>query len=547
VAYNSFKDSQATRARLARPQIEAMLCGVVRDEAIYIQVREHLAPGTFSQVGEAHFELLLESLYDLIDEGRYKPAEVPHPAMAMQIQHKLTYEGFSVEDRLEDEIFGTDDDPGLLHWIYSYPAEDINRDFILDLVRGFLMERTINAEIRDLVGDDPDEVRLGIEDKLAEFVVKTEIIKSVGVSHSYEFMPEVYQATPIVRFPTGASWIDNRLGGHACGDVNGVIGVFGGGKTTTGTMLTVNAADYFRSRVLEDPGSRPKVAVFLTYEEHPARDVRPRLFCAAASIWKETVEEMTSFDDLSRTGNLRDYERKWWDEQGVTDPALRLGERERLQAAASRLNAHIRIEDMRAPGRGGGGVPEIVGRLESLRQTKQVDIGLVVIDYVNAMARRRLKHTGAELDKKMRAEVVGLPEDIKQQVAERYGCPVWLLQQYNAEANKKSAGAKMHIADSAESRMFGENLAFCIGIGVFDPDTKVGQAHFVKARRRGVQGTSCFIQLIGELGQIRDVDDDYVVSGNRIIARRDASMIQGALPAAAARRPTADASIFGGF
>jgi hypothetical protein len=122
---------------------------------------------------------------------------------------------------------------------------------------------------------------------------------------------------------------------------------------------------------------------------------------------------------------------------------------------------------------------------------------------------------------------MGLPEDFKQQVAERFCCPVWLLQQFNADANKKSEGAKMHMVDSAECRTFGENLAFCVAFGAINPDNKVGKIHYVKSRRKGVQGRYGFIRLVGELGYIVDVDDDYTVQGDSIVEKKLVQQIHG--------------------
>jgi hypothetical protein len=315
------------------------------------------------------------------------------------------------------------------------------------------------------------------------------------------------------------------LGGQVIGDVNGLIGTYGGGKTTALTQLVVMTGRYFLTQA-ESSGKKPKLAVLITYEE-PEDRIRPRCLACAARISKTRMEELEDLGQLSRKGKLRDYELAMYRNDGKENYQELPGEYERYLAAKADLNLSMRIMDMRSGRRGAGWIDELAAFLRRYQDQHDVEFGMIAIDYVNAMCRRHIKGIGKDVDRYLRHYAHETPLEAEEKLATPFQCPVWLAQQFNSEANKRSPTAKMSIADASEANTFGENLVFCVAFGTLDPKTSALQVHYVKSRRRGVQGRTGIVKLEGDMGRIVSADHLYVVENDQIISKSIKTHFEG--------------------
>jgi hypothetical protein len=525
---------QTTRPRMLKQRRDELVVMCVRMARLCAEARLTLHPEHFSLPGERPHQIIIRHLWALLDAG-YSPGEVPYSAFCDVIAQELI--GLRPEDLDQPWVGETINDPGQPGWeheppgllwtAYNYDVSQFNDKYAFETLKLFLEERAVADATAGLVAAAGSRVPLQYADELKGIVAIAGRIEAIGTSPFLVPMPEDWEPEPLIYFPTGARWIDDRLGGQVAGDVNGLIGMFGGGKTTAMTQIAVGTRRYFFNEALKS-GKKPKVALMVTYEE-PGALIRPRVVSCAARISKTKLEEQT-LADLTHTGKLDDYEIELYrDEAPDLDPGTLPGEYERFMATRDMVNQTVRIVEMREEGRGYGWVDELAAYIDRFRHEEDIEIGVVCIDYVNAMCRRYVDTLRNVRDKQyeLRDRAQKTPFRVEELIARKFDCPVWLAQQFSGEANKKAPTAKIMLADASEARSFGENLVFCIGFGTTEPLTKVIQVTYVKSRRKGVQGSTSLVQLEGDLGRLVPADHRYEVQGDQIVDRRIKNQFQG--------------------
>jgi hypothetical protein len=127
----------------------------------------------------------------------------------------------------------------------------------------------------------------------------------------------------------------------------------------------------------------------------------------------------------------------------------------------------------------------------------------------------------------------------KMDLAERFGCTVWLIQQLSGDANRRSAAARLTHADAGEARDFAENLVNCMVFGVKDGETGACRVFYTKGRRSENQGTDTLIGLDGGFGRTVSAAGSYRVHNDKIVQARLFNEIHGEPPKVAAGPPIA--------
>jgi hypothetical protein len=522
------------RGRMLLQRRDDLICMLVRMPDFCAEARRSLLPEHFAVEGERPHQTIVEHLYALLDAGTYEPGTVPMAALYDSITaHLFGKPDAELAEPWVGELLnrpdmpdGTDLSPGLLWRVYHADLGAFSREFAWETLRQFLEERAVVDHAYRLISGFGGRIPDNYPKLFRDIADNATRIEAIGTDPFRLPMPEGWTPRPLERFPTGCAWIDKLLEGQVAGDVNGLIGVFSGGKTTAVTQLVVMTGSYFL-KVAERAGVTPKIAVLASYEERE-ETMRPRIMSCAARVSKNKLEEIKSFDELTRRGKLDDYEIRLYAGQDQHDLANLDGEYERLMAAMADLNRCVRFIDMREKGRGRGWISELASYLARLRDEQHVEIGLVCIDYVNAMCRRHLSAEGKDFDRNLRHYISMTPGEAEEKIAKPFHCPVWLAQQFSGEANKKTPTARLTIADSGEATTFGENLVFCIGFGAIHPQHRVQMIHCLKARRRGGTGRTGIIRIDGDLGRILDVDHLFSVQGGEIVDRRIAERFEGA-------------------
>jgi hypothetical protein len=237
----------------------------------------------------------------------------------------------------------------------------------------------------------------------------------------------------------------------------------------------------------------------------------------AARIRKSTMESLKSLDQLSRTGKLHPYELAMYGDMKVTDPAQMDGEYERLMKANAQVGQNFHMMDMRKDGRGTGWIPELASYIAQHVQRHDWAIDTIILDYTKIMCRRYLIARDKDPDRALRHLINETPMMAKLELAERFGCTVWLIQQLSGEANMRSPTARLGHAHAGEARDFAENLANCLVFGVKSGENGVCRVFYTKGRRSANQGKDTLVFLDGGSGRTVGVGDSYKIVRKRIV------------------------------
>lgn len=350
-------------------------------------------------------------------------------------------------------------------------------------------------------------------------------------------------------------------GGQAAEEVYAMAGPTGSSKTTTAVQMAVSQtkrfdAEYRRAvraynrQVRSQPKRkipRPKrkVAHIFTYEDdRPSMIIR--VLACAASIVQETfsstptgVLENPSRENLTGSsitdrmskgrGELKGYERELFSQQiSVEGIASVPGELDRFLAAARFLKKHLVLHDMRGGGKSGvgsGGVSELAGCLRTFSiENPDTVVGSVFIDYAKLLIGKQMDAEGKSKADHLRFATSAFPMQVKNQVAEQFKCPVWVLQQLDAAANALKPGRTASRISFPEAKDFLENMNFGFIASAVTAD------HYVVVdcvkHRRGPHVPKAVLKLRGNMCQIRSAADMVARADGTVISREEAGRVE---------------------
>lgn len=300
----------------------------------------------------------------------------------------------------------------------------------------------------------------------------------------------------------GISFLDKYMGGgDEPGEVMGLLGGFGTGKTTIGVMIAVEAAKRYYT-VIDNTRT---VSFLISYDER-IQSMRSRVLSYGAIIHRKSLETMRSLDDLSRTTSLRPYESYLFSQQlklhGQVD-----GERERAEKLLPIVNNHLVLVDMTGED-GTGGPAAIAARIRSECERRKCVAGRVVIDGVSAMVKRQIDADDDLGIADTRQLMADIPLHCRSKIAVAFGSPVWLLNGLSGEANRLLPSSLPHSTDAVATKVWAETLDFnfCIGL---QTDEQFALFGCDKHRRSSSQALS-ILKHEGAFNRLRNVSADYV-------------------------------------
>jgi hypothetical protein len=208
---------------------------------------------------------------------------------------------------------------------------------------------------------------------------------------------------------------------------------------------------------------------------------------------------------------MKDYERILYD-AAIQQNVPILFERQRFEVAKEALDSCWRIVNMTGsdklnPARGAGYVQEI-GNIILQDQAalkaagRRVHVAMVLVDYALVAIDRYINAVGKS-NEDTKYFVKKMPSHMKNQIAARHNCPVWILQQLNTEAQAAPPGRLPRITDSAEGKAFAEACDFLFAIGTADND-RYAVFGGLKTRREEKQ-PPIVVRVRGDMGVIEDV------------------------------------------
>jgi hypothetical protein len=437
-------------------------------------------------------------------------------------------EAFSDDDLTEaDEFIAT---------MYDFPEESLNDKVAFGWLRKFLEDRLV------------DTIREALTTPMTPMDMTTRINNWATQSSSYQSLdgqrlkvafPEGWDAEEdafIDKRPTGLSIFDSFTdGGDAAGEVYGLLGPYGGGKTTTAVMLTAQRAKDAYTRWIGNAQQGPVGLSFHFSYEEPVANLRLRVLSYIAEIPKRTLEaaiRLRNYEGFSRATALKPYEQRRY-AVAIRSGNPVHGELERFLWAQAVLNKCWRVVDMTGndrdhPGRGSGLVDEVAAIVRqevdmAARDGEQVTVDLALVDYVLAAIERHTDDTDA-----LRHYIRNFPMHMKTKVAIPFRCPGWIMHQLNPEANALAPGKMPKKTDASEGRAFAERLDFLFAIG---NATREGLAAFgpLKVRRVRMEAP-IVVQLDGDNAVLLDKRGEYAINerSNRIMRADEDRVIGGA-------------------
>ena len=433
-----------------------------------------------------------------------------------------------INESQEEMLFGDDPNTCILANIFDPEKEKLTYNTGEPIVKQFLMERAVaNSivsrvnEMRKFTGyvdmNEAENLR-----KLAEEATRIEYLSAeVAIEPLAPETSYFKNAKRLEMVPTGISWIDSRIGdGQRYGDVNGLIGPTGSGKTTLGSQIFVSNVKEAISQFQSTGENR--VCVFYTYEQK-SFDLQQKIFSNAFSIARSSITESDYLDKLSRgtlTHPLKDYER-----------GRRFGgqsEYERYNSERELYSQHGIIRNMSGvsdvcddarlrlikQNKGTGGIEEIVNDLHYIQDMRQQQFRAVFIDYLGLVMERQ--HQNSNDPKMMYYALKRFGDEVRQKIAGEFNCVVWLLHQMSGSANKIKPTTPLTHADSEGCRSLANNMANCLCLGTKDPGYRGGGSclylTFSKTRHSGDTGFDnkhLILQHDTVFARLENVTDTY--------------------------------------
>lgn len=460
------RDSQRKSSRtepLSAKQVELLLCGLLRNEFLFREAAEVLSADHFTNYGAVYALVWEAALRCWKSQGRIPFREQLEGEVDRMMAGGIVldeYQSASLERCVE--------------FFYDPRLDAIDADRWEKAVRGYLRDLMLDVAVDQIRAEvaGPDRPH-DPSSLIADFRRHVELALQASTPLPSAPYVEGWRPRGTERRSTGLPFLDEYMNGGDCpGELYGIVGPFKSAKTALGLAISIEGA--LRVQRSSAEGALG-LAYFASYELPADPTVRLRALCYAAEVPMDSIENPGDWDRLSVRGQLKPYERERFAHllaQGLDPP----GERERIDAAMAMLNRNWRILDMR--GREGcypgtGGAPELERIISAdLRALQRAGVAahaeVVVIDYLvlaveqqlcaNQYRPEHMRHLMREFIREAKA------------MADRLACPIWILQQLNAEENRRAPGSGTRSTGSAEFRSFAEKLAFSFTMGAKTKD-----------------------------------------------------------------------------
>ena len=523
--YDSQMLAAARRPYLTDKNKELLMALLMYNKDLYRAAAEMLKPESFDAY-DAHFGILWKCLVQLHEAV----GDLPTREMILAWVDELASGGGISEIELaslQDFLTRAEDLQKKNAALGKDLTEETYTRWGSEKLRQFL-EEALTREVRsELPGDSPD-MAVQMPSILLELRERYDRIQALDAAPVNLAFPTGWdQDTAIDVEPTMLKFIDVFMGGgSASAEVYGFMGPDGSCKTTILYMLAAEAAKRYYDEA--KAGGRKRVAFVFSYEDN-LPTMRRRIMGYAAGVMRKYFEVAKDYNkDLSHRDSLRDYEKLKHQTELLRGDVVD-GEYERVMELVPQFNDHLCLVD----GTGGryshggtGGVDEIAQRVGTELRARNALCGMVGVDYLLAAVDRYMRANNISPDHK-RHHVGAFPLSVKHKVAAPFNCHVWLLQQLAAAANSRASGASQHHTDAAEAKNFGENLDFCLQLGVPRQinEHKILSLECTKQRRWKTE-PRLFLEISHDYYAVENKSADYISDGsNQIVPLSDSSQL----------------------
>jgi hypothetical protein len=463
--------------------------------------------------------------------------------MVNECYRRFAGDPYAVAEELQMDLLRQDND-GLLYGIYYLTRpEHVHADYGHAILRRFLNERAVLNPLKNILMQSRDGAfAADMGDILQQTVDRSQRISALNANPVGSVaMPDIgnYVNTPVQYNKTGLPFVDEWINGTRDGDCNGLIGPYQAGKSTLLRQLAIARAEQCVNEAALT-GQPPKLVFFFSYEE-PIDKFKYSVWACASHIPRSRLEELADYREFSTDDKLEPYEQQYYMNLqqtatgSPTEQTVILGEQSRWELAQSWMNKSLMLCDMSGSnpqlgfGVGSGYVDELVGVIEMNLLERQALCGGVYIDYAGIMVRRYLAAHSVDDDRNRRTKLSSISDQLRQQVAERYNCTVWLAHQVSGEANKKSPTTPLHHADAGESRSLAENMAVCGCLSNKCTETGCTILNWSKVRYAFKPERPPIIQIDGTFSRMIDVRDKYMINSakKKFVSKKEGEILHG--------------------
>lgn len=526
----------------------------------------------FDQDREMYLRVLWEVLDDLTSRDDYRGKRLSYLRLRSAVIDRLVELGDEVSEAdskallTEPDTRDEGEPVGLLYYAYKELENDDSIDYRTgqELLTRFLLEREVyDRKIAPLfLGKDQGVLPGNLTATVDDLAKSVQSLAGIGGGKGMSLRPKAEHL--VVRrpvYPPGIGFLTSVTGGFADGEIYGLMGPMGQGKTPLAIQSGLAMARHIKLRHLLH--GEPLRAVHYFFYELGASDVLVRTWAPAAQIPKERIHEAMASADLAGSDDAMAAILAWpgWSRQ--SDPASQRqpyeadlaklaqtkvtdlpGERERLNEAIDLLDGVFVPHEMSGDS-GCGGMTELHSILMRESDLTKVPPAFVIVDYLNDMVARYLRATGKDPNDAMRHEIAGSIKDLRDRVATTMRCSVLVIQQLSGRFTRMPPAAPIHHSHASESSLFAENLYSCSALGNRDPDTGVQFLWHSKARNTARSFGHDILRLNGPQQIFHEVNDVSLING-QLVTNDLAELVGGEFKSPpAARKPKSRGPIRG--
>lgn len=447
------------RGALTRSEMDMMMCHIVRLRPVMQAAHGQLKHDQFLPDSELVYRLIWVVVREFWDAHRQC---ITKPVLMASLDKKKEDHPEYFAGNIYDTIKET------VELIYSFNEGDLIDVYGIDLLKKFLSERKIGAQLIDAAQKGAMEQR----HVWNMFATMQQIDALTPMQTVFPFSTSTGPLLGIKpREPTGVTFLDLLMGGGPRkGELYGFLAPSAGGKTTLANQIAIN---YTLSG---------KHLMFFTYEQPPDNEYMVPVYACAAQASRKKFEKIMQW-----SGNL-----------DFLEPA----ERERFERVGKIINERLHYKDMTSGARTG------VDEIKTLVEREQNDIGAkidaVIIDWFLPMAARSYDRLDLGYGKKkdLRTYMQDQIDRLKVVMVELdvWG---WLTHQLNLTTGAKR-NKLIGFEDAAELKSFAWYLNGCFCLTKMDDDY-MAPLNFSKAR--GQKSDKTVIKLLGEIATFVDAGD----------------------------------------
>lgn len=445
---------------------------LIRCAPVIQKLQDILKPDDFHRAGEQGYRMLWAISHEwYASENK----TIPREYLEMHVRQRLHNAPGAMMDSEVQSLYLD------INGIYSFPDELFVPTKMIKYAQEFLDERRVRPAAQGLM----------LSAAGSDFEKQLETLRTTHASTrvaTAQILDDMFTPTGITfknteRVPTHVECIDKLLGGGtSAGEVYGILGPTGGGKTTLGSAITIDVARHGR------------YAGFFSYETELIPQVTNKLYGYAGDIPRNAMKNIKDVNGLPES--------------------YRVQLAEALGAYGHRIKACDMKKDV-IHGTGSGGVQELRSQLKYYHDRGE-HIDVVIIDQLLAMVDSWILAHNEDINNRRIFMQLFIEQLREMAQTSQMNCCVFILHQVRSEVKSASPSRRPKKGDAAEDRSFDNNLHFCVQLGTQDHNRRCWLAS-PKAREDDEQ--ALIVELDPEYWQFNWAENMFEFTGGMFIRR----------------------------